>query len=72
MTEAQIELEIAEITTALSHIRKAGQSYTINTGGSTRTVSMADYKALITDRQNLRCQLAEVQGSGGLVMGASW
>jgi len=72
MTEAQIELEIAEITTALSHIRKAGQSYTINTGGSTRTVSMADYKALITDRQNLRGQLAEVQGSGGLVMGASW
>ena len=76
MTDAEltteIELEIANITLALSHILKGGQSYTINSGGSTRTVTMADYERLTIERHGLRLQLKEIDGSAGLVLSAGW
>ena len=68
----EIELEIANITLALNHILKGGQSYTINSGGSTRTVTMADYKQLITQRSILRQSLKEIDSTAGLVLGAGW
>ena len=72
MTEAEILAEIAEITTALSHIRKGGQSYQISTGGSTRNVTLADYETLRKERARLYQDLAEVQGDAGMTMTAGW
>ena len=72
MTEEEIQAEIDEITLALSYIRKAGQSYTINSGSSTRTVSFADYNTLVEERRSSYAQLDEVQGNGGFTVSAGW
>ncbi len=56
MTEAEILAEIASINTALDHIRKGGQEYTITSAtgaGTSRTVTMADYKMLSEERDKL-------------------
>ena len=74
-TVAVIQAEIDEITTALSNIRKAGQSYTITTGsgfGTSRVVTMADYDKLIKHRQALQSELDEVNGSRALKIRAGW
>ena len=76
MTDAelieQIEDEIAEITTALSFIRSGGQSYTIETGSSKRTVTNVDYDLLVQQRRDLNSQLQTLNGEGGLTLGAGW
>lgn len=57
---AEIQAEIAEIDTALSHLRKGGQRYRIETatgGGSKREVEMADYDVLVKHRERLREEL---------------
>ena len=72
MTEAEILAEIAEITAALSAIRVAGQSYTISTGSSSRTVTQANYQQLIKERRELYAQLDEVRGTGGITLTAGW
>ena len=72
MTAEEIQNEIDEITTALSHIRKAGQSYTINSGSSTRTVTFADYDSLVSERRDLLAQLDELEGNAGLTLTAGW
>ena len=72
MTTAQIQIEIAEITTALSHIRKAGQSYTIMSGNTQRTVTLADYDKLKKERQELYNLLDSRNGGRGIVFRAGW
>ena len=75
MTEAEILAEIASITTALDHIRKGGQEYTITSAtgaGTSRTVTMADYKMLSEERDKLYRQLASVQGARGYRMRPMW
>jgi len=72
MTAAQIQAEIDELTTAISQIRIAGQSYTINSGSSTRTVTMADYDKLVRDRRDLQLQLDELNGTAGMTLTAGW
>lgn len=72
MTEAEIQAEIDEISAAISAIRNGGQSYTIGSGPSTRTVTMADYDTLVKERRDLYAQLATAQGSSGLTIGAGW
>lgn len=67
-----IEAEIAEIDAALSAIRNGGQSYTINSGASSRTVTLADYAALRKDKSELNTRLMELKGQGGIVFNAGW
>jgi hypothetical protein len=68
----EVEAEIAEIDTALSHIRKAGQSYTINSGGSIRTVTLADYDKLKNDRADLKHELASLNGNKAMRVRPGW
>jgi len=58
LTDKQEELE--EIKKAMSQIRKAGQSYTIITAsgaGTSRTVTMADYKDLLQEKKELEADI---------------
>ena len=72
MTESEIQNEIDEVSAAISAIRNGGQSYTIGSGPSSRTVTMADYETLVRERRDLNAQLAAVQGTSGLTIGAGW
>lgn len=72
MTEEALRAEIDEITTALSFILQGGQSYTINSGASSRTVTMTDYATLTKRREDLRAQLREIRGTGGITISAGW
>jgi len=72
---AAIQAEIAEINTALSHIRKAGQSYTITSAsgaGTSRTVTMADYNTLVAARNDLQSQLDSAAGNRATRVGCGW
>jgi prefoldin subunit 5 len=71
----ELESEIAEITTALTHIRKGGQSYEITSAsgsGTKRVVTMADYNALNSHRDKLRAELAALNNTRAVRVGASW
>ena len=75
MTEAEILAEIASINTALEHIRKGGQEYTITSAsgaGTSRTVTMADYKTLSKERDSLYRALASLEGTYGYRMRPGW
>ena len=75
MTEAEILAEISSINTALDHIRKGGQEYTITSAtgaGTSRTVTMADYKMLSEERDKLYRKLAAVKGNSGYRMRPMW
>jgi len=70
-----IQAEIDQITTALSHIVVAGQSYQITSGsgaGTSRMVTMADYDTLKKHRNDLYAELAEVGGTRAKRMKAAW
>jgi len=72
---AAIQAEIAEINTALSHIRKGGQSYSITTAsgaGTSRTVTMANYETLVTQRNDLQRQLDSATGKRAFRTGCAW
>lgn len=72
---AAIQAEIAEINTVLSHIRKAGQSYTITSAsgaGTSRTVTMADYNTLVAARNDLQNQLNSAAGNRATQIGLGW
>ena len=75
MTETEILAEIASINAALDHIRKGGQEYTITSAtgaGTSRTVTLADYKMLSEERDKLYRQLASVKGNSGYRMRPMW
>jgi hypothetical protein len=69
MTEAELEAEIALVTTAISNILKTGQKYEINSGQSKRVFEAADLDKLRNYRTELRIELQSLQGSSGLVLG---
>ena len=72
---ATIQAEITEINTALSHIRKGGQSYTITSAsgaGTSRTVTMANYDSLVKQRNELQKQIDSAQGRRGFRAGCGW
>lgn len=74
-TAAEIQLEINQITTALSQIVIAGQSYEITSGsgaGTKRVVTMADYETLKKHRNDLYSELADVSGTGVRRIRAGW
>jgi hypothetical protein len=75
MTAAEIAAEIAEINAALTAIRKGGQSYTMMSAagaGTTRTVTSADYSALVRHRNELLAQLDEINGTRAVRVRAAW
>ena len=72
MTAEEIELELSLVNQAISHILKGGQSYTINSGGSIRVVTMANLKDLRRQRSELQAQLDALNGCAGLNIGAAW
>jgi hypothetical protein len=71
-TAEEIELEIAELTVAISNILKTGQAYMINSGGGSRSVTMADYAALVSRRKEAAYELAALNGSLGGMIGKAW
>jgi hypothetical protein len=74
-TIAEMEAEIVEINTALSHIRKGGQMYTIMSAsgaGTSRTVTMADYNKLLAHRNELQRQIDGLEGRRACRIGAGW
>lgn len=74
-TAAVIQAEIDEITTALSNIRLAGQSYEITSGsgaGTKRVVTMADYDTLKKHRSDLQAELAELNKTRSVRIGIGW
>jgi hypothetical protein len=73
-TLAELQLELTEIKQAISNILKGGQSYTINAGqgGSSRTVTQADYAQLITDKIRIESQIANLNGGRGFRMRPGW
>jgi hypothetical protein len=64
--------ELARIDEAISHILKGGQSYSLNTGGGSRTVTYADYNQLIQRKKALETQIAIENGYAGGRIGAAW
>ena len=74
-TAAVIQAEIDEITTALSAIRKGGQSFEITSGsgaGTKRVVTMADYDLLVQHRAQLQAELNEVNSVKSFRLRAGW
>jgi hypothetical protein len=74
-TIAIVEAEIDDVRAAISAVIKGGQSYTINSGGSIRTVTMADTKFLRGWLIELQQELAELEQSAdtqGFIVGANW
>ena len=72
---ALLESEITEIETALSAIRKGGQSYMIMTSsgsGSQRSVTMADYKMLSDQRDKLRAEVNSLEGTRSVRLSSNW
>ena len=73
--KAELQAEITLINTALEHILKGGQSYTINTAsgaGTSRTVTMADYEMLTKQRDKLRAELASLNKTRSVKISAGW
>lgn len=74
-TIAIVEVEIDDIRTAISALIKGGQSYTLNSGGSSRTVVQADLKSLRSWLIELQQELAELNQSydtRGKIIGVGW
>jgi hypothetical protein len=64
--------ELDQINAAISHIMAGGKSYTINSGGGSRTVTYADYNALLRRKEALETRsAASCRGLGGRI-GAGW
>jgi prefoldin subunit 5 len=64
--------QIAEIQTAISSILAGGQSFSIGSGSTSRSVTQADLKTLIAEKNNLQARLAELRGSAGMVINPGW
>jgi len=74
-TIATVEAEIADVRAAISTLIKGGQSYSINSGGSQRTVTQLDLPNLRSWLIHLQQELAELNQSAdtrGIIMGPNW
>lgn len=75
MTRTEIEAELTELNTAISHILKGGQSYTIMSAsgaGTQRVVTMADYSKLLGRKKELQRMLDTIDGYRGIRLGVGW
>lgn len=71
-TAEEIQEDIDSVRAAISAVVKGGQSYTINSGGSSRQVTQADLAGLKRWLADLVQEHRDTEGSGGLDIGASW
>lgn len=71
-TADEIQEDIDSVRAAISAVVKGGQSYTINSGGSSRQVTQADLAGLKRWLADLIQEYRDTEGSGGLDIGASW
>jgi hypothetical protein len=58
--------ELAQITTAITHILSGGQEYTITSGsgmGSSRVVKLADIESLFVEKRQLEIDIKILSGS---------
>lgn len=68
----EIQEDITSVRAAINAVVKGGQSYTINSGGSTRQVTQADLTGLRKWLADLIQEYRDAEGSGGLDIGAAW
>ena len=73
-TLAELTAELAEIKAALQAIRLGGQSYTIGTGtgGTTRTVTMADYDVLMSHKNELEAKISMKNNTRATIIRPGW
>lgn len=71
-TADEIQEDIDSVRAAISAVVKGGQSYTINSGGSSRQVTQADLAGLKRWLADLVQEYRDTEGSGGIDIGASW
>jgi hypothetical protein len=73
-TLAELTAELAEIKAALQAIRLGGQSYTIGTGtgGTTRTVTMADYDVLMSHKNELESKISMKNNTRATIIRPGW
>lgn len=71
-TADEIQEDIDSVRAAITAVVKGGQSYTINSGGSSRQVTQADLAGLKCWLADLVQEYRDTEGSGGLDIGASW
>jgi len=68
----EIEAELVQIKAAINALRLGGQSFTISSGASSRSVTMVDYSILVKDKRDLELRLRELRGGGGMVIKPGW
>jgi hypothetical protein len=66
------QAELDQINAALSRILQGGQSYSLSSGGSSRSTTYASYEALIKRKRELETRIAASQGALGGRIGAAW
>jgi hypothetical protein len=71
-TADEIQEDIDSVRAAITAVVKGGQSYTINSGGSSRQVTQADLAGLKRWLADLVQEYRDTEGSGGLDIGAAW
>lgn len=69
-TVEEVEADITMVRAAIAAVATVGQSYTINSGGSTRQVTLANLRELRVWLADLEQEKRNLEGYGGLVMGA--
>jgi hypothetical protein len=72
LTEEQLETILAQYVAAQTAVLSGGQSYTISSGGSTRTVTMADIGEINKQICNYSSALAEAKGNKGFQARPGW
>lgn len=73
---AQARADLAEVQAAISAVRSGNQSYTLSTGQTTQTVTLASLRWLIQDRNDLQQEvdtlLMRCSGAGVTRMAPGW
>ena len=72
MDRDELVAELAEVNKAITHILKGGQSYSIDSGGSSRSFTGADLDKLRSYRGELKREIKEIDGEAGMTLGAGW
>lgn len=71
-TATEVEADIVIARAAIRAVAQVGQSYTINSGGSSRQVTNANIIDLKKWLADLQQELNDINEDGCLVIGASW
>lgn len=72
LTESEINTILADYQAARTAILKGGQSYTINSGGTIRVVTMADLQTIEKEISKYLQMLEELSGNKGYQINAGW